>query len=146
MGDFDQLGVKRTSNQRAFIERMEKLEPRPGPTYQFAFWGIAQFMDSIKWSITGIMPGMNINFNNFCKSPPVHCVLYTLKKNSLRDDDKRHLESRKNYYFRSAFWSSEKPIAIKKLKKFFPEVNSKKFENITKKKATGMWACCTERS
>merc|ERR1712217_571241 len=122
--EFSKLGLLRTQDRKASIQRMESLEIQPGPTYQFAFWGIAQFMDAIKWNITGVMPGMNIDFNNFCKCPPVHCSVYSLKTGFSRDDDKRHLESRKNYYFNAAFWSSEHPITQERLLKFFPDASS----------------------
>merc|ERR1712060_453228 len=134
--DFHKLGIKRSDDRRAFMQRMGELRLRPGPTYTFSFWCISQFLDALKWSITGIMPGMSIDFDKFCGSPPVHLVLYTLDRKSMRDDDERHLESRKNYLLRTAFWSSKRPPQVSKIAKYFPDIDSIQPEsskhNITK--------------
>merc|ERR1712039_762343 len=45
-----------------------------------------------------------INFNKFAGKPPVHVVLYSLAPSA--NGEKRHLSSRKTYYFRAAVWSS----------------------------------------
>jgi len=145
--DFPSRGMMRSRDRKAFMAKMDALELRPGPTYSFAFWGIAQFMDAVKWSIQGVVPGMSIDFSNFCKVPPVHCSMYTVKRGSLTEDDPRHLESRKNVYFHLAFWSSTRPISQKKLLSFFPNASAAETQGITKKRSRSLWrACCTERS
>lgn len=98
------LGSSRYKRVRQFKEELEKLEFRVGPTYTFCFWGISQWLDKLRWVIK--MPLMSpLDFNLFCGAPPVHVVIYSLKKGG-RDREKRHLPSIKQYYFDCAFWSS----------------------------------------
>jgi len=111
--EFFTLGEHRVNNRKQFIKNMLALNMRPGPTYTFAFWGISKFLDIINWSVK--LTARNIDFNTFCGTPPVHVVLYTLKPKECYDDidseqqpDTRHLQSRKDYLFRVAFWSSMK--------------------------------------
>merc|ERR1712087_881120 len=62
-------------------------------------------LDKLNWRVK--MPiGGGIDFNKFCGAPPVHVVMYTLKNNGV--SDRRHITSRKNYFFRLVFWSSKK--------------------------------------
>lgn len=119
--DFHKLGHVRGTNRRAFVELMSKLQPQPGPTYTFGFWGISQLFDALKWEIQGLTLGSSIDFNRFCGGPPVHQVLYTLDKPSGKGNDQRHLESRKKYYLRFAFWSSQKPPSWKVVRELIPE-------------------------
>merc|ERR1712176_1084496 len=82
--------------------------------------GISQFTDAVNWSISGVLP-MSIDFNTFCGRPPVTVCLYTLKSGLEKEGDTRHLESRKNYYFRLEFWSSKKPPTRQDIAKLFPD-------------------------
>lgn len=96
------MGSLRVKRVKEFKREMDELRFRVGPTYTFCFWGISQWLDKLNWQIR--VPLMSpLDFNTFCGSPPVHVVLYTLKPGS----EKRHLQSRKNYYFDLAFWSSK---------------------------------------
>merc|ERR1712187_589829 len=55
-------------------------------------------------------------------------VLYSLDKKFAHDEgDTKHLESRKNYLFRAAFWSSAKPPELAKVAKYLPDIKSKQF-------------------
>lgn len=78
--------------------------------YTFCFWGVSKFLDIIKWEVVGgIMPGIKLDFNRLCGSPPVYITLYELLDDEGKD--KRHLASRKRQYFRCAAWSALRPPA-----------------------------------
>jgi len=117
--NFCEYGIRRTDDRRAFVEELSKLQPRPGDTYTFAFWGISQFLDCIKWELPKILPFKSIDFNLFCGAPPVQLVFYTLRQ--AEGAETRHLQSRKNYYFRVALWSSERKPSASKLRELFPQ-------------------------
>jgi hypothetical protein len=116
---FHKLGLHRASNRKAFIKEMCAMKLMAGPTYTFSFWGISQFLDGINWQVRKVVPFTTVGFNQFCGKPPVNLVLY-----SLRDSDDpretRHLQYRKNYYFRLAFWSSEDKPSKAKLAELLP--------------------------
>mmetsp|Transcript_53160 Transcript_53160/g.134860 ORF Transcript_53160/g.134860 Transcript_53160/m.134860 type:complete len:354 (+) Transcript_53160:63-1124(+) len=78
--------------------------------YTFCFWGISQFLDIFKWEVVGgIMPGLKMDFNKLCGSPPVYFTIYELPGVDEQAKDQRHLASRKRQYFRAAVWSMLKP-------------------------------------
>jgi len=116
---FSEFGIRRTDDRRAFIKELSALELRPGPAYTFAFWGISQFLDVVKWEVQRILPFKSIDFDTFCGAPPVQLVFYTLRESE--NGETRHLQSRKNYYFRFALWSSEKRPSANKLRELFPK-------------------------
>jgi len=148
---FSEFGSKRVDDRAAFIEEISQLELRQGPTYTFAFWGISQFLDDIKWEVTKVIPFKNIPFNTFCGAPPVHFVLYTLKDEPT--DERRHVQSRKDYFFRLAFWSSKHPPSRERLQRLLPrdESNERQGNGVAIKrkglsqKISGMFACCAEQ-
>jgi hypothetical protein len=111
-------GMRRNNDRRAFIKYVESLELVVGPTYTFCFWGISQMLDVIQWQVRGVIPGVTVNFNKFCGQPPVHLVLYTLDDS---EDESRHLQSRKNYYFHCAFWSSMNRPCKERLSQLVPD-------------------------
>lgn len=106
--DFERLGQKRYKRIAKYAEEITELQRRfrVGPTYTFAFWGNSRFLDVINWMVVGVPIVTPINFNKFAGKPPVHVVLYSLAPSSDPGDKKRHLSSRKTYYFRAAVWSS----------------------------------------
>mmetsp|Transcript_144937 Transcript_144937/g.270126 ORF Transcript_144937/g.270126 Transcript_144937/m.270126 type:complete len:482 (-) Transcript_144937:184-1629(-) len=114
LGDpnFSQLGYKRAASGRAFHKFMSELKCRTGPTYTINFCSISQFMDNINWELRGIVPGLSVDFNQFCGSPPVHLVIYS---NNPQNGDERHLASRRSSYFHLSFWSSKKKPARERL-------------------------------
>eukprot|EP00933_Yihiella_yeosuensis_P026302 TRINITY_DN20408_c0_g1_i1.p1 TRINITY_DN20408_c0_g1~~TRINITY_DN20408_c0_g1_i1.p1 ORF type:complete len:445 (+),score=67.13 TRINITY_DN20408_c0_g1_i1:78-1412(+) len=106
--DLHHMGYSRDQDRVAFTKAMGDLKLEAGATYTLCFWSISTFLDNIQWQISGVLPGVTIDFNQFCGAPPVHIVLYTLKPPlSSESSETRHLDSRKNYYFQLAFWSSE---------------------------------------
>merc|ERR1712060_449079 len=118
---FGDFGAKRADDRAGFIKDISQLELRAGPTYTFAFWGISQFLDNIKWELRKVIPFKPIDFNLFCGAPPVHIVLYTLRPEG---EEQRHLQRRKNYYFRLAFWSSRASPDPRKLRQLLPEAEA----------------------
>jgi len=146
---FLQFGFRRTDDRPAFMKEMNEMRLKAGPTYTFAFWGISQFLDGIQWRIQKVVPFKPIDFNLFCGTPPVHIMLYTLDQNTT---EKRHLQSRKRYYFRLAFWSSPKPPTVEKLRKLLPaSVDATYGRALSKTMPSRGWggdfarmfACCT---
>lgn len=98
---------------------MGKLEFRVGPVYTFCFWGISRFLDVISWDLVGVIPKRRLDFNTFCGSPPLHLCIYEVLPSA--DGEKRHLQSRKQYYFHMLFWSSLKPPSKTKLRQILGE-------------------------
>jgi hypothetical protein len=117
---FHTLGLQRAKDRKAFVKELSAMRLLAGPTYTFAFWGISQFLDNLNWQLKNVVPFTTVDYNQFCGKPPVHIVLYGLKE----DDDlneKRHLQSRKNYYFRLAFWSSKQKPPANRLAELMPD-------------------------
>lgn len=145
---FTDLGVKRTDDRAAFIRQASQLELKAGPVYTFAFWGISQFLDNIKWEMQKIVPFKSFDFNVMCGAPPVNVVFYTVKEDDLKDD-KRHLQDKKTYYFRLAFWSSLKPPPRERLRELVPTLGSEFVTERVPKKRKGwsdtMLGCCVSQ-
>jgi hypothetical protein len=117
--DFANLGIKRSAPD--FAGKMKNMDFKVGPTYTFCFWSISPLMDNINWTIGGVIPGVRVDYNQFCGRPPVHIVVYTLKDApDGREDDERHLDSRKSYAFHMALWSSIHPPSNDRLQQLVP--------------------------
>merc|ERR1712048_532050 len=114
---FHELGMKRADDRAAFIKEISALELKSGPTYTFSFWGISQFLDNINWEITGVVPFTKINFNKFCGRAPVHLVMYSLQSSG--EEERRHLQCRKQYFFDLKFWSSKFKPTTERLEELF---------------------------
>jgi hypothetical protein len=99
------MGSKRYRRISEYRSEVSELDFQVGPTYTFCFWGISKWLDKLNWQIKLPLSPLPVNFNTFCGSPPVHVVMYTLKP--AEEGETRHLEHRKNMYFRLAFWSSK---------------------------------------
>jgi hypothetical protein len=117
---FRQLGLRRAEEKKEFMRALNGIQFRAGVTYTFSFWSISQFMDNIMWKIQGIIPGVSIDFDNFCGTPPVHIVMYELQKPLDGRKERRHLQSLKNYFFHLAFWSSERKPKPERLRELLP--------------------------
>jgi len=146
--NFTKLGLTKANNRSKFKKAMESLELVPGPTFTFGFWGVAQFLDTILWQAParGVMP--EIKLTKIGIIPPGFMVMYALHEpketflsppaspratpqlgrssstNSVvsNADDGRHLDSRKQYLWRTAFWSTVVPPDPKRVKDLLPEV------------------------
>lgn len=148
---FSDLGIKRSDGRAAFIKEVSNMKLMAGPVYTFAFWGISQFLDVIKWEMQKIVPFKSFDFNLMCKAPPVNLVLYTVKEEELKDD-KRHLQDKKTYYFRLAFWSSLKPPPMARLRELLPRLTNEIVAESVPKQLKGwavlsqtMFGCCAQR-
>jgi hypothetical protein len=120
--DADSLGMKRVDNVPKYIKEMKSLIANlsTDKVYTFGFWGISQFLDVMKWEVTGgIIPGMTFDFNNLCGAPPVYLSIYDFTEPS--GEDKRHLQSRKREYFKVEVWSMLKPPDPSRAPKFEEE-------------------------
>jgi hypothetical protein len=104
--NFPNLGSKRVNRVQQYSKEIEALQQnmKEGDTYTFAFWGVSRFLDLIKWKVVGIPVCTPIDFSTFAGKPPLRVVFYSMPR--LDEHDKRHLQSRKNYYLNAALWSS----------------------------------------
>eukprot|EP00913_Durusdinium_trenchii_P017156 g16135.t1 len=114
--DLEGVGMRRSDGAKAYVTALRKAlsELSTEHVYTFCFWGISQFLDCVRWEITGgIMPGVTLDFNRLCGSPPVYLSVYELKA---AGSEKRHLKfcalralDRFRSYFRVAAWSALQP-------------------------------------
>lgn len=112
LGNLDGVGVCRTAGVNVYIKSMKDVlnNLSTDKVYTFCFWGVSKFLDIMKWEVCGgLMPGVKMDFNKLCGSPPVYVTLYSLPGVNEQDTDKRHLQSRKRQYFRVEFWSALRP-------------------------------------
>jgi len=116
---FGSFGMHRVDDRKKFIEELSQLEFKPGCTYTFSCWGVSQFVDCVRWTIAKVLP-VSIDFNTFCSRPPVTVCCYSLRSGSLTEADQRHLESRKQYYFRCEAWATKKAPSRQQIKDLFP--------------------------
>jgi len=104
--DFSLMGKRRYRRVAEYSKEISALKKgfAVGPTYTFGFWGTARFLDVINWNLIGIPAVTPMDFNRFAGQPPVNVSVYALK--SSEAGEHRHLQSRKQYIFRAAIWSS----------------------------------------
>lgn len=157
--DMPSMGSRRYQRVREYKKEIDELEFKTGYTYTFNFWGISRWLDRVKWEV--IMPVIRsrINFNKFAGRPPVHVVIYTLKKDQVQAGDPRHLQFKKNYLLDVAFWSSvcrpPKEIILplfRGVQRKSPEVLSREKTNGHRKnnkhdeyQPQGFFSCCVAR-
>lgn len=110
LGDFEGIGFQRTKGIKAFIREMGRIsgEWRTDRVYTFCMWGPSQMLDCMRWEL--LLPGMRLDCNRLCGSPPIFVELYDLV--GATDQDPRRLPSRKRHYFHCAMWSMQRPPAI----------------------------------
>lgn len=110
--NFPNLGSRRHKRMAAYAKEIEALQKnlKEGETYTFGFWGISRFLDILNWTVIGIPVATPADFNKFAGRPPIRVVIYGMEPRSGSEADdskeKRHLQSRKSYYFRAMLWSS----------------------------------------
>merc|ERR1740121_715997 len=95
--------MTKADNRRGFRNAMQDLKLQPGPTYTFCFWGPSQLADAINWRSQGK------DFRDYGIFPPCYLAMYALKPNPPGRTEWRHLDSRKDYFFRAAYWSTLAP-------------------------------------
>jgi hypothetical protein len=118
---FMEMGIRRADDPREFTRVLDNMEFKVGATYTLTFWSISPLIDNALWKIGGVIPGVTVDFNQFCGKPPVHLVIYTLQRaQDASSDDHRHLDSRKCYLFHIAFWSSLSRPTSRRLRQLLP--------------------------
>jgi len=111
-GDLQNLGLKRADGVSNYISNMQSVMRSfsTDKVYTFCFWGVSKFLDIMRWEVVGgLMPGVKLDFNKLCGSPPIYFSLYEMPESQDNSADKRHLASRKRQYVRAAVWSALKP-------------------------------------
>lgn len=108
--DLTGRGLLRSDSVKAYIRSLkgEINSFSTDKVYTFCLWGISRYLDFMNWEVIDLLPGMKLDFNKLCGSPPVTIAIYDIPdlENSA---DQRHLKSRKRYFFNVAAWSTTKP-------------------------------------
>jgi hypothetical protein len=144
--NFPELGQKRVNRVREYAKALAEVEQKfdSVSTYTFSTYGVSRFLDVLKWRVLGIPVLTPISFNKFAGRPPVHAVIYTLMPAS-QCDDKRHLQSRKQYYFDATIWSS----SFRPEKRRFEQLAGFSSEEAPKAKTSNRFgaalSCCMAR-
>lgn len=119
--DFSTYGIIRAQNRKGMQEALNGLEFKPGRTFTFGFWCIAQFVDAIGWRVParGVIP--EVKLNEIGTHPPIYVTIYLLRPQDQWTDvqgrrDTRHLDSRKIYIWRVSLWSSALPPPLERQK------------------------------
>lgn len=110
------LGIRRAEDRKAFKKAIQALTLGPGATYTFCLWCISQFADGISWLSPSRGPFPTIKFSDIEFHTPGYAVAYKLKACDKNRRESRHLDSRKEYLFRMAFWGSEVPPAPQRVR------------------------------
>lgn len=107
--NFPTLGITKSHDRKAFQKAIDELTLKPGPTFTVALWCVARFGDWITWTIAAPMIPRT-SLTEIGIHPPIFLVYYVLKS---ADDpkDQRHMDSKKDYLFRIASWSSMAPAS-----------------------------------
>lgn len=98
------MGQKRRNRIRDYQMEMAELVFDTESTYTFCFWGLSQVLEKMMWQLHVPFSPVPLNFDIFCGGPPIHYQFYTLKRE--HQEQRRHLESRKNTYIDVAIWST----------------------------------------
>eukprot|EP00931_Biecheleriopsis_adriatica_P035944 TRINITY_DN20725_c0_g1_i1.p1 TRINITY_DN20725_c0_g1~~TRINITY_DN20725_c0_g1_i1.p1 ORF type:complete len:390 (-),score=68.00 TRINITY_DN20725_c0_g1_i1:79-1224(-) len=103
------VGLRRSDGTRSYIDAMNSAIDNlsTDKVYTFCFWGVAQFIDVINWELRGLWPGFRMDAQKLSGDPLVYVVAYDLLDHRT---EKRHVESRKRYYFKVALWSALRPL------------------------------------
>jgi len=98
--DISTLGHVRKDRVKAYRREIADLKLVPGPTYTFCFWGIAQFLDCLKFRVVNFGPSFDLR--DFSGPLPATLGIYVLKEKGA----KKHYDSMKDYLLCVAVWSS----------------------------------------
>lgn len=151
--EISEMGSLRVGRVNAFKKEISELELTPGATFTFCFWGISRWLDNLNWVVLPVIPGFMVqtDFNDLCGHPPVHLCLYDLEDSAT---EKRHVDSRKDYFLKVLFWSSQVLPPQEILQKFVPKdrlgepaLPNKKKKSSPKASASSarFMDCCTAR-
>jgi len=139
---FPDFGLTKANNRKAFCAAFANLELVPGHTYSFGFWSVSQFCDAIGWNAParGFMP--RVKFEDIGIHAPCFFVMYSLKPHGENDkQDVRHLDSRKSYFLRIAYWSTLAPPDPSRAKMLL-QGETLQIEQLAKaSRGSGCWFC-----
>jgi len=110
LSNLDEVGHKRADGASNYIKAMKSVIDSfsTDKVYTLCVWGVSQFLDVMQWTVCGgILPGVKLDFNKLCGSPPVYLTIYELGAGN--GQDQRHVPSRKNQFFRVGVWSALRP-------------------------------------
>jgi len=113
-GDFQGIGTRRTEvGVSQYTQMMEQTVENldPNKVYTFLFWGVSQFVDASAWTFQWKF--LKLDALHLSGPPPIYVVAYDMEG----DGDRRHIVSRKMYYFKVALWSDLKPPSPANLKR-----------------------------
>mmetsp|Transcript_31674 Transcript_31674/g.57689 ORF Transcript_31674/g.57689 Transcript_31674/m.57689 type:complete len:368 (+) Transcript_31674:155-1258(+) len=139
---FPDYGLTKADDRKAFRTALANLELVPGPTYSFAFWSVSQFCDGIRWQapMRGFMP--KVNFQDIGIHPPCFFVMYSLKpQDEDESSDSRHLDSRKSYYVRLAYWSTLVPPDPSRARSLQQDEKIAVVSSKSSPRTSGYWCC-----
>lgn len=107
LGDLTGVGMRRRDGIRAYVKAMRVVAESfsTDKIYTLCFWGVSQYLDVLQWVVSGgILPGIRLDFNKLCGTPPVYVTVYELQATENKNE-RRHLESRKKHFIKIAVWS-----------------------------------------
>jgi hypothetical protein len=116
---FPTVGMIKANDRKAHRKNIDELEFQVGVTYTFGFWCVSQFADGIQWKAS--VGPLDASLSALGTHPPAYLSMYCMKDREEWTDvqgsrDQRHLDSRKQYIFRAAFWSSLHPPLPQRIK------------------------------
>lgn len=106
--DFPVMGYRRSAmGMQEYGREVEALRTtlQQGRTYTFCHWFFSHFVDVVNWQMSGLPLMAPIDFNTMCGAPPVHFEIYAMETDK---NEKRHLLSRKIFFFHVALWTSSR--------------------------------------
>lgn len=110
--NFPSIGTIRKGHLSQYMREMDDLVKTLDTkrTYTLGFWGNSRWLDIIDWQLRNVPLVSPFPFDTLLGPPPVYACLYCLSDFGLQPSgkDKKHMQSRKKYYFRAAIWSSNK--------------------------------------
>jgi len=135
---FPELGALKTNDRAGLRATLRALDFAPGPTFTFGFWCIAQFLDTLQWNAirTMLQP---LSLLKLGIHPPGFITMYSLKQDDQHNPEHRHLDSKKVYLWRVAFWSSHMPPNASRARELMSGSKKRHDEDFGLKKSR---ACC----
>lgn len=143
---FSSLGMIKANDRKGMKKALDELEFEAGVTYTFGFWCVSQFVDGINWKATLGGP-LDASLSALGTHPPAYLSMYYVKPREEWTDvqgenDQRHLDSRKDYIFRAAFWSSMHPPHQQRVKELTSEEDVPLSECEPQVAPKGARCCC----
>lgn len=140
------MGLVKAQDRSGFRTAVDSLVLEPGCTFTFCSWGVSRFADGINWRLAGVPMLPETRLGDVGINPPIYICLYKLKTSVEREDD-RHLDSRKDYLFRMAYWSSKLPATSKRVRELLrTETMEDDGDDQTQAGAwRSFWKCCSSR-